>query len=146
MYALYNKVELQETKEIVGTGWLPPMPDLRDYSVEHQDIKDMAKKLGLAGRTLSLPSTVDLRTWCSPIENQLNLGSCTAHAGVGIVEYFQQRACGKHIEGSRLFVYKTTRNLMKVTGDTGAWLRNVGSSPKSVVIHRKFIANLALQI
>ena len=25
-------------------------------------------------------------------------------------------------------------------------LKNIGSSPKSVVIHRKFIANLALQI
>ena len=125
MYNLYKKVEILETKETVGTGWLPPMPDLRDYSVEHQDIKNMAKKLGLSGNTLTFPAIVDLRKWCSQIENQLNLGSCTAHAGVGIVEYFQRRAYGKHIEGSRLFVYKATRNLMKVTGDTGAWLRNV---------------------
>jgi len=125
MYTLYKEVEILETKETVGTGWLPPMPDLRDYSVEHQDIKNMAKKLGLVGKTLTLPAIVDLRQWCSPIENQLNLGSCTAHAGVGIVEYFQRRAYGKHIESSRLFVYKATRNLMKVTGDTGAWLRNV---------------------
>lgn len=126
MYTLYKEVEILETKETVGTGWLPPMPDLRDYSVDHQDIKNMAKKLGLAGKTLTLPAIVDLRQWCSPIENQLNLGSCTAHASVGIVEYFQRRAyVGKHIEGSRLFVYKATRNLMKVTGDTGAWLRNV---------------------
>jgi C1A family cysteine protease len=125
MYTLYNKVEFLETKETVGTGWLPPMPDLRDYSVEYQDIKDVAKKLGLMSRTLSIPVTVDLRKWCSPIENQLNLGSCTAHAGVGVVEYFERRAYGKHIDGSRLFLYKTTRNLMKVTGDTGAWLRNV---------------------
>ena len=43
---------------------------------------------------------------------------------MGVVEYFQRRAFGKHIDGSRLFVYKTTRNLMQVTGDTGAWLRN----------------------
>lgn len=96
------------------------MPKLKDYSVEHQDIKDMAKKIGLVSKRLSLPVIVDLRQWCSPIENQLTLGSCTAHAGVGIVEYFQQRAFDKHIEGSRLFVYKTTRNLMKVTSDTGA--------------------------
>ena len=73
----------------------------------------------------TLPAIVDLRQWCSPIENQLNLGSCTAHAGIGIVEYFQRRAYGKYIESSRLFVYKATRNLMKVTGDTGACLRNV---------------------
>jgi C1A family cysteine protease len=125
MYTLYDKIELSETKEIVGTGWLPPLPDLRDYTAEHPDIKDMTKKLGLAARALSLPSTVDLRAWCSPIENQLNLGSCTAHAGMGVVEYFERRAYGRHIDGSRLFLYKTTRNLMRVTGDTGAWLRNV---------------------
>jgi C1A family cysteine protease len=124
MYILYNKVKLPETKEAVGTGWLPPMPDLRDYSVEHQDIKDIAKKLGLVGKTLSLPATVDLRPWCSPIENQLNLGSCTANAAVGVVEYFERRAYGKYIDASRLFVYKTTRDLLQVTGDTGAWLRN----------------------
>jgi len=51
--------------------------------------------------------------------NQLTLGSCTAHAGIGIVEYFEKRAYGRHIEGSRLFLYKTTRNLMQETGDTG---------------------------
>jgi C1A family cysteine protease len=125
MYALYQKVELPETKELIGTGWLPPMPDLRDYSVAHKDVTEMAKKLGIGAKSLSIPASVDLRQWCSPIENQLNLGSCTAHAGMGIVEYFERRAQGKHIEGSRLFLYKTTRNLMKVTGDTGAWLRNV---------------------
>ncbi len=125
MYALYNKLELLEKKETVGTGWLPPLPDLRDYTAEHPAIKDMAKKLGLTGKKLSLPATVDLRQWCSPIENQLNLGSCTAHAGMGIVEYFERRAHGSYIDGSRLFLYKTTRNLMQVTGDTGAWLRNV---------------------
>ena len=31
---------------------------------------------------------------------------------------------GSILDGSRLFVYKTTRNLMGVKGDTGAWLRN----------------------
>ena len=55
--------------------------------------------------------------------NQLQLGSCTAQAAVGVVEYFENRAFGKHIDGSCLFVYKTTRNLMGVIGDTGAWLR-----------------------
>jgi C1A family cysteine protease len=125
MYPLYKKIELLGTKEPVGTGWLPPIPDLRDYSSEHKVIKEMAKKLGVTGKALSMPATVDLRTWCSPIENQKNLGSCSAHAGMGIVEYFERRAFGKHIDGSRLFLYKTTRNLMNVTGDTGAWLRNV---------------------
>lgn len=59
------------------------------------------------------------------LENQGNLGSCTAHAAMGIIEYFERKAFNQHIDGSRLFVYKATRNLMGVTGDTGAWLRNV---------------------
>jgi C1A family cysteine protease len=126
MNTLYTKkAEIPGIAEAVGTGWLPPLPDLRDYSVDQPDIKEMGKSLGLARRTLKVSTSVDLRPWFSPIENQGNIGSCTAHAGVGIVEYFQRRAYGKHIEGSRLFVYKTTRNLMGVTGDTGAWLRNV---------------------
>jgi C1A family cysteine protease len=103
------------------------MPDLRDYSEAEPGIAEMAKKLGFAAgkkKAQALPDKVDLREWCSPVENQKGLGSCTAHAGVGVVEYFQRRAFGKHIEGSRLFVYKATRNLMQVTGDTGAWLRN----------------------
>jgi C1A family cysteine protease len=55
----------------------------------------------------------------------LNLGSCTANAGVGLVEYFERRASGKHLDASRLFPYKVTRDLPHWTGDTGALLRTV---------------------
>jgi C1A family cysteine protease len=125
MYTFSKKIQLTGREERVGTGWLPPMPDLRDYSAEHKVIKEMAKKLGLAVSVPSLPAAVDLRQWCSPIENQKSLGACSAHAGVGVVEYFERKAFGNYIDGSRLFLYKCTRNLMNVTGDTGAWLRNV---------------------
>jgi C1A family cysteine protease len=125
MYSIYEKLELPEIREEVGTGWLPPLPDLRDYTEAVADIPEMTQKLGISPKAApSLPASVDWRNFCSPVENQQNLGSCTAHAAVGVVEYFQLRAFGKHVEGSRLFVYKTTRNLMGVTGDTGAWLRN----------------------
>jgi len=125
MYTSCTKLELSSINENVGTGWLPPMPDLRDYSAEHKEIKEFAKKLGLSAKAPVLPAKVDLRQWCSPIENQKSLGSCSAHAGVGIVEYFENKAFGKYLDASRLFLYKTTRNLMRVTGDSGAWLRNV---------------------
>jgi C1A family cysteine protease len=72
----------------------------------------------------TLPSSVDLREWFSPIEDQLTLGSCTANAGVGLVEYYQRRAFGRHVDASRLFLYKATRNLLGWTGDTGAYLRS----------------------
>lgn len=39
------------------------------------------------------------------------------------MEYFERRAFGKHIDASRLFLYKTTRNLLLWTGDTEAYLR-----------------------
>lgn len=127
MNALYENVVLPEIGETLGSGWLPPMPDMRDYTEENKEILQAAKKLGIgsSGSAIkAIPASIDLRAWCSPIENQGSLGSCTAHAAVGVVEYFEKRAFGKHIDGSRLFVYKATRNLMGVTGDTGAWLRN----------------------
>jgi len=128
METLYGKLVLPGSGEIVGTGWLPPRPDLRDYTHEHKDIKSISKKLGIGSGKKKAASTVDLRQWCSPVENQGNLGSCTAHAGTGLIEYYERRAFNKHINGSRLFLYKVTRNLMQVKGDTGAWLRQVMSA------------------
>jgi C1A family cysteine protease len=43
---------------------------------------------------------------------------------VGLVEYFERRASGQHVDASRLFVYKATRRLMQQTGDSGAYLRD----------------------
>jgi C1A family cysteine protease len=121
-----------------GMGWLRDLPDYRDYDFEKKDVTDAKKKfgqksikkmltsLGVEGAKAapSSPSdSVDLKAWCSPIENQLNLGSCTAHAGVGLLEYFERRASGSHVDASRLFLYKVTRNLLGWTGDTGAYLR-----------------------
>lgn len=71
-----------------------------------------------------MPKSIDLRKWCSPIENQGALGSCTAHAGVGMLEYYERRTTGKHLDGSRLFLYKVTRQLLGFTGDDGAYLRD----------------------
>ncbi|AAM06588.1 C1 family peptidase [Methanosarcina acetivorans] len=127
--AAFEKVKIPEMGKSFGTGWLPPLPSLKDYTEESAQIPEMAEKLGIPTsrketKTLELPVSIDFRNWCSPIEDQMDLGSCTAHAGVGVVEYFERRAFGKHIDGSRFFVYKTTRNLMGVKGDTGAWLRN----------------------
>ena len=107
-----------------GLGWLPDYPDFRDYTVEQKAVKTMLTPTGVVKATApSLPAIVDLRTWCSPVEDQGSIGSCTAHAGVGMVEYFERRSFGKHIDASRLFLYKVTRNMLHWTGDTGAFLR-----------------------
>lgn len=104
-------------------GWIPDYPDFRDYTDDNEKILPMVKKVGTS-KTEALPGKTDLRKWCSPIKNQLNIGSCTAHAVTGVVEYFENKAFGKHIEASRLFLYKATRNLLHFTGDTGAFLRS----------------------
>lgn len=122
---LNKQIKVKGVNEPVGTGWLPPVPDLRDYTGNHEKIKPIRQKLKLRSGINKLPESVDLREWCSPVENQLSIGSCTAQAATGIIEYFEKRAFGKHIEASRLFLYKTTRNLMKQKGDSGAWIRNV---------------------
>ena len=125
-----------ETIEIPAMGWLPDYPDFRDHTIEHDavglkltslgqkdSIKTMLKKVEKGKPQKALPPAVDLKAWFSPIENQLNLGSCTAQAGVGLIEYFERRAFGRHIDASRLFLYKVTRNLLHWTGDRGAFLR-----------------------
>jgi C1A family cysteine protease len=106
-----------------GMGWLKDYPDLRDYSVEKKNLRPLMERMGITDPLKSAPESTDLREWCSPVEDQGQLGSCTANAGVGMVEYFERRAFGKYLDASRLFLYKATRNLMKVTGDTGAYLR-----------------------
>ena len=104
-------------------GWLPDLPSISDYTVDHEKVKPLLAKVCKPRKKDALPEKADLRDWCPPIEDQLDLGSCTANAGVGMVEYYERRAFGRHIDASRLFLYKTTRDLLKSTGDTGAYLR-----------------------
>jgi C1A family cysteine protease len=41
-----------------------------------------------------------------------------------MIEFYERKAFGTHIDASRLFLYKVTRNLLGWTGDTGAYLRS----------------------
>ena len=111
-------------KKKYGMGWLPDYPDFRDYHEEHQGIQPMLAPAGISKRAARIATSADLRQWCPPIEDQGNLGSCTAHAGVGLVEYYEKKAFGRYLDASRLFLYKVTRNLLHWTGDTGAFLRS----------------------
>ena len=113
-------------------GWIPDYPDFRDYTEETEEVREILRTTGLTLRgaekgsrpSKELPASADLREWCSPVEDQGRLGSCTAQAGAGIIEYYERKSFHRHIESSRLFLYKVTRNLMKMKGDTGAYLRS----------------------
>lgn len=100
-------------------GWHPDLPDFRDWTVDDHPLSPLPE-LSLKEQ---LPVAVDLRRYCSPIERQGKLGSCTAQAGVGAVEFLEKKDRGRHVDGSRLFVYKATRNLLGWTGDRGAYVR-----------------------
>jgi len=73
---------------------------------------------------LSLPEFVDLSYWCSPIEDQGFLNSCTSHAAIALMEYAQKKSFGTYIDGSSRFLYKVTRNLMQREEDSGASVRD----------------------
>lgn len=115
---------MEKATETMGMGWVPDLPDCRDYWPEHKEILPMIKQLKLKDTdAVTVPATEDLRQWCSSIENQGSLGSCTAQAGVGLIEYFERKAFGNHIDASRLFLYKVTRNLLGWDWDYGAYMR-----------------------
>jgi C1A family cysteine protease len=112
-----------------GMGWLRDLPDIRDYTVENEQIADLLKNTSVAAKaskaeTATVPTSADLRQWFSPVEDQGQLGSCTANAVVGLLEYYERRASGKYIDASRLFLYKVTRDMLGAKGDTGAYLRS----------------------
>lgn len=118
-----------------GMGWLPDYPDFRDYTFEKineslgnkkkEEIDKLLSPTGLErADSTTLKSSVDLTEWCSKIEDQGQIGSCTANAGAGVMEYFENRAFGKYIDASRLFMYKVSRNFANISGDSGAFLRN----------------------
>jgi C1A family cysteine protease len=73
-----------------------------------------------------LPHAVDLSYWCSPISDQGSLNSCTAHAGVAMLEYFARQYANDPEALSIPFLYKATRNLTNSSG-------NVGTSPRETM-------------
>jgi C1A family cysteine protease len=106
------------------TGWRPRYLDRRDYSEWSPEIKPYLDKMGVPiGEVEVLPPAIDLSPMFPSIKNQGNLGSCTANAASYVVEYYQNRAFGKSIASSRLFIYKVTRNIQREVGDVGAYLR-----------------------
>jgi len=97
-------------------GYRTDPVDTDDYSFE-----DVAHVSGL---TVPTGAGVDLRKWCSPIEDQQTLGSCVGNAVVGALELLQARFGVKRSDLSRMFVYYNSRLMHKEHDrDNGTYIR-----------------------
>ena len=95
-------------------GWVHDLPDHRDFL--YSAIRPIPAKL---------PASVDLRPSCPPIEDQGQLGSCTANALVGALEFLEIKDKMPLVDLSRLFVYYNERVIEHtVQSDAGAQLRD----------------------
>jgi C1A family cysteine protease len=95
------------------SGWQPDPRDSRD------------KLYDRVVATKQIPQDVDLREFCSPIENQKTLGSCTAQATVAALEFLLLKENKPYIDLSRLFTYYETRvRIDTVNEDSGGFLRD----------------------
>ena len=91
-------------------NWVPDKIDSRDY--KYQIVSTTAV------------NRVDLRPYCSTIENQGQLGSCTGNAVAGAIEYLDKKN-NKPTDVSRLYIYYYERLLEgTVNYDSGAYIRD----------------------
>jgi hypothetical protein len=76
-----------------------------------------------------VPDRVDLRQYCTPVEDQGQIGSCTANATVGALEFHYKRRDGRAPDLSRMFTYYNARRLRgDIVNDTGAFIREAMAS------------------
>ena len=114
---------------VLSKSHLIPKPIVSKYSFtipKYHWVKDKVDNRDhpyqLTGTTQ--PSVVDLRPFCSSIEDQGNLGSCTGQAIAGAIELLNKRA-SRTLDVSRLFIYYYERLLEgTVNYDSGAYIRD----------------------
>jgi len=95
-------------------GWSPQLPDQRDVLFN----------IG-AEHLAALPSKIDLRPTCPTICDQGALGSCTANAIAGAVQFDLMKQQLPVFTPSRLFIYFNERVMEhSVASDAGARIRD----------------------
>jgi C1A family cysteine protease len=102
-------------RRISRYGWKPDLPDHRDFSYAVPQATAAA-----------LPTKIDLRSGCPPVYDQGQLGSCTANAIAGAIEFDQKKQGRPEFTPSRLFIYYNER-VMEGTSpavDDGAQIRD----------------------
>ncbi len=110
-------------------GWAPDLPDARDHFYSAP----------LAVFPRGVPQAVDLRGNCPPVYDQGQLGSCTANAIAGAMEFDRKKQSLPDFVPSRLFIYYNERVMEgTVSSDSGAQIRDgiksvakIGAPPES---------------
>jgi C1A family cysteine protease len=101
--------------QIQRFGWLPDLPDQRDH-------------IYAAAITApqQLPPHLDLRPQCPPVYDQGQLGSCTANAIGGAIQFAQMKEKLANVfTPSRLMIYYDERVMEgTVASDSGAQIRD----------------------
>lgn len=106
-------------------GWIKDKADPRDLLTPPNYLQFVYKT--------AIKESVDLRKRFSPVEDQKTIGSCTACAAAGIVEYYEKNLQDNYTQNnftqvSRLFTYRTSRNLIGIVGDEGSTIRSTMGS------------------
>ncbi len=93
-------------------GWVPDLPDARDHFLS-------------VAADVAMPPAVDLRAQCPPPYDQGQLGSCTANAIGGAVQFEWRKQSLPDEVPSRLFIYYAERMIEgSIYADSGAQLRD----------------------
>lgn len=93
-------------------GYIPDLRDFRDHIYA-----------ALPEHIAALPSSVDLRPQCPPIEDQGQLGSCTSFAAGAAIRFARKKQGLPDFVTSHLFLYYNSRRFKNE--DTGATIKDV---------------------
>jgi len=104
-----------DARRIARYGWIPDLPDGRDHVFSAVRYRAAA----------ALPPSADLRSLCPPVADQGQLGSCTANALAGALEFLEDKDKVPYADLSRLFIYYNERSVEgTVSTDSGAMIRD----------------------
>ena len=98
-------------------GWVPDVLDIRDLTYSLEVYPDERQE--------NLPDAVDLSSKCPSVYDQGQLGSCTANAIAGAMEFEQMKQNLTVYPPSRLFIYFHERKAEgTIAKDAGAQIRD----------------------
>lgn len=102
-------------RKISRYGWQPDLPDHRDHYYGDSGVMPVG----------IIPESIDLRPFMPAVYDQKSLGSCTANAIAGCIEFDRLKQKLPDWPPSRLFIYYNERDMEgTVNTDSGAQIRD----------------------